>query len=618
MPTGVPKPPRPYQGLAARAASLAMSRFFPSIVALSAVVLALPALGAGWMLDDYLHRAILLEDIRFRELLGPPAEMFRFFRGDPVRTGRAMDIGIYPWWTDPTLKAEFLQAITVLTHRLDYILWPDSPALMHAQSLFWLGTSVFAAAVFYRQMLGATWVAAAAALLYAVDDARGTTAGFIANRNVLIAATFGVSALVCHDRSRREGSRMAALAAPLLLAAALFSKEEGIGTCAYLAAYGLFVDPRGRWRGCLALLPYVLVVVVWRALRATWGYGVHNMGLYIDPLTDPGPFLVAVAERAPIIFLGQWSPVPAETGVMLNPRLMGLFRGTAVVLAGFLICVVTPMLRRDRLARFWTAGMIFSMIPVCATLPMDRLLTFVGIGAFGLTAQFWEFVFHNSSGAPRNGWWRMPAMAMAWYLVVVQAVLAPLACPVRAASPLGPPWLHERLLVRTPLPPSVGKRTLVIVNAPSPVHAGYILFLQLMSGQAVPQRTRVLAPAVPAVTIRRVDVHTLEIRPKRGYLGLALDRVFRNERRPMAERQEVKLSGMTARVTAVTADGRPAVATFRFDEPLESPTFVWLCYRGKSYEPFVPPRVGEETRIVFDWPAVFTPPGLGPRMTESR
>ena len=160
-----------------------MSRFFPSIVALSAVVLALPALGAGWMLDDYLHRAILLEDIRFRELLGPPAEMFRFFRGDPVRTGRAMDIGIYPWWTDPTLKAEFLQAITVLTHRLDYILWPDSPALMHAQSLLLVGHVRICRGGVLSADTGCHGVAAAAALLYAVDDGGARPPGFIANRN---------------------------------------------------------------------------------------------------------------------------------------------------------------------------------------------------------------------------------------------------------------------------------------------------------------------------------------------------------------------------------------------------------------------------------------------------
>ena len=163
----------------------------------------MPALGVGWILDDYYHRSVLLPNSPFRELLGTPAEMFRFFRGDPVRTHRIMDIGVFPWWTDPILKAEFLQALTVFTHRLDYALWPDSPALMHAQSLFWLGASLAAVAVFYRRMLGPTAVAATAALLYAIDDARGPTVGFIANRNVLIAATFGVSALIFHDRWRR-------------------------------------------------------------------------------------------------------------------------------------------------------------------------------------------------------------------------------------------------------------------------------------------------------------------------------------------------------------------------------------------------------------------------------
>ena len=78
----------------------------------------------------------------------------------------------------------------------------------------------------------------------------------------------------------------------------------------------------------------------------------------------------------------------------------------------------------------------------------------------------------------------------------------------------------------------------------------------------------------------------------------------------MALGEEVKLTGMTARVTALTSDGRPAVATFRFDEPLESPSFVWLCFRGKSFEPFTLPAVGQETEIRFDWRAVFTPPGL--------
>ena len=301
-------------------ASLAEKRLFPLIVAALGVFLALPALRAGWIQDDYYHRAVMLPDSPYRELLGPPAEMFRFFRGDPVRTGRIVDIGVFPWWTDLTLKAEFLQALTVLTHRLDYALWPDSPALMHAQNLFWLGTMLAAVAVFYRRMFGPTWVAAVAAILYAVDDARGAVAGFIANRNILIAATFGVSAFVFHDRWRRDGSRYWPFLRFALLGAALFSKEEGIGTCAYLGR----VRPVRRPGRTVARVSGI--AAVWRSwswagglVRGYWHYGVANMGLYVDPLTDPLPFAAAVVRHVPLLLLGQWSPVPAETAILFWP-----------------------------------------------------------------------------------------------------------------------------------------------------------------------------------------------------------------------------------------------------------------------------------------------------------
>jgi hypothetical protein len=601
--------------LAGWLASLARLQSFPLIVAALSVLLALPALGAGWIMDDYYHRAVMLPNSPFRELLGPPSEMFRFFRGDPVRTGRVMDVGVFPWWTDPTLKAEFLQAITVLSHRLDYALWPDSPVLMHAHSLLWLGTAVAAVAVFYRRMLGPTWVAASAALLFSLDDARGLTVGFIANRNVLVAATFGVSALICHDRWRRAGSVADAVLAPILLAAALFAKEEGIGACAYLGAYGLVADRDGRRRGCLALSPYILVVLLWRILRDHWGYGVHNMGLYVDPITDPGPFLAALATRAPVLLLGQWSPIPAETAVVLRPPWSNAFWWLAVGYAGLLGVLFIPLLQRNRLARFWALGMVFAAIPVCATLAMDRLLTFAGIGAFGLLAQFLAFVFDASRRIPSLRAWRVAAIPLAWFLVVVHAVGAPVALPFRAGNPVGPKWVEDRLYVHAPLGPSIGEKTLVIVNAPSPVHAGYVAFQQVLNGDPMPRHIRVLAPAIPSVIIRRPGIRTLEIRPAVGYIDWVLDRVFRGERRPLSLGDEVNLTGMTATVTALTSDGRPAVATFRFDVPLESDSLVWLCWKGSRFERFVLPDVGGEATIRFDWRAVFTPPGLGSRIT---
>jgi cytochrome c biogenesis protein CcdA len=83
MSSGVPRPGEEGRTLSAKMASLARSRYFPLGVATVSVVLALPALGAGWIIDDYYHRTVMLGVSPFRELLGPPAEMFRFFRGDP-------------------------------------------------------------------------------------------------------------------------------------------------------------------------------------------------------------------------------------------------------------------------------------------------------------------------------------------------------------------------------------------------------------------------------------------------------------------------------------------------------------------------------------------------------
>jgi hypothetical protein len=593
--------------LAASLGSWLKTRYLPVAAAVLSVLLALPSLGAGWILDDYYHRTVLLGTSRFRDLVGPPSEMFRFFRGDPARTGQVVDIGLIPWWTDVGLKAEFLQALTVPTHRLDYRLWPDSPALMHAQSLLWLGAAVAAAAVVYRRMLGASWVAGVAALLFAVDDARGATVGFIANRNALIAATFGFSALVFHDRWRRGGSRPSAALALVLLAAALFSKEEGIGTCAYLAAYALCMDPAGKWRGCLALAPSVAVVGVWRAFRDSWGYGVRDLGLYIDPITDPGPFAAALAERIPLLLLGQWSPIPAETAVVLGPSGVAALLGVAVAFLGLLLFAMAPLLRRDRVARFWALGMVFATVPVAATLPGDRLLAFAGLGAAGLLAKFWAFVFGDRANAPSRPSWRVPATLLAWFFIAVHAVLAPISLPFRAANPLGPSWLEHRFYVDPSLLTAAGDRTVVVVNAPSAAHASYLLLLQEQNGRPVPRHVRVLAPAFPAVTVRRLDERSLAIRPKRGYLRWALDRVFRSDRRPLATGEQVRLSGMTVTIDSLTADGRPDEATFRFDVPLESPDLLWLCFRGDGFEPFIPPAVGQEVEIRIDWKALLSP-----------
>ena len=308
------------RGLAASVGSLLKSRRLPAAAAVLAVLLA-PAV-AGRRVDA---RRLVSPGGPPREVAVPATSSVppRRCSDSSAATRRGPDAswtsGSTPGGPYPGLKAEFLQALTVLTHRLDYALWPDSPALMHAHSLLWLGAAVALTAAFYRRMFGATWVAGVAALLFAVDDARGATVGFIANRNVLVAATFGVSALIAHDRWRRDGSRPAALAGPAAAPGRLVLEGGGDRDLRLPGRLRDVRRPPGRWRGLLALWPYAAGVVAWAALRASWGYGVRDMGLYIDPLTDTGRYLAAAAGRLPILLLGQWGPIPADLAVVLRP-----------------------------------------------------------------------------------------------------------------------------------------------------------------------------------------------------------------------------------------------------------------------------------------------------------
>ena len=50
--------------------------------------------------------------------------------------------------------------------------------------------------------------------------------------------------------------------------------------------------------------------------------------------------------------------------------------------------ILLPLLRRDRVARFFCLGMVIALVPSCAAFPDDRLLFFASFGSMGVMAQF--------------------------------------------------------------------------------------------------------------------------------------------------------------------------------------------------------------------------------------
>ena len=568
-------------------------RFFPFVIAILAILLTLSSLKAGLSMDDYLHKLLMIGSDSPIRPLDSPIDMFNFFDGDPDRTAEIMDYGFFPWWTYKGIKGAFWRPLASITHWLDYILWPDIPLIMHIQSVLWYGALVTAVAFLYRRFISIAWVAGLAALLYAIDDAHGTPVGFLANRNAVMATLFGVLTILIHDKWRREKLRIGIVVGPALLAASLLSAEAGIATCAYLFAHAVFIDRGALRRRCAAMIPYLAVVVIWRFLWTYLGYGVENMGAYIDPLSEPLSYIAAVKNRAPFLLLGQWAVPPSDLTIMIHPKYAILLWRIALVFLVILIVALIPLLWRQRSTRFWAMGMILSVLPICATFPSDRLLLFVGIGAMGLVAQFIYNVFGKTEERPKFILWRIPAFVLAVIFILIHLIIAPLALPVRAV-PMIPKKFADKLMITEALDESVKSQDLVVVNPP-------VTFLFLQSplvwegnNQPIPRHLRILTSSLfQPVKIYRADAKTLVIRPEYGYYAFVLDALFRNKQHPFSVGDRVELTGMTVEITELTGDGRTAEAAFIFSVPLEDPSLRWLQHKDGAFVPFTPPAIGQ-------------------------
>jgi hypothetical protein len=115
-----------------RLKKLLASPRFPWIAAAIAVVLFLPVLNVGFMMDDYVHRLLHKDGIQV--VPRPDWDMFRFVGPDRAEYALARDRGEVPWWAPPDFKIAFFRPLAAMSHWLDYHYFPDSPAVMHAEN----------------------------------------------------------------------------------------------------------------------------------------------------------------------------------------------------------------------------------------------------------------------------------------------------------------------------------------------------------------------------------------------------------------------------------------------------------------------------------------------------
>jgi len=598
-------------------------RRLPLFVAAVGVLLCISSLWLGLQNDDHILRLVLSDPPLDPEWTRSPVNAFAFVNGDDEFIRRGIENGRIPWWTHPKLKLAFFRPVTSLTHWIDFRAWPDQPWLMHLQSLFWFAGAIFAAATLYRRLLLPARVAGFAGLLFAIDDAHGMPAVWLANRNASIGVFFGLIALIAHDRWRRDGWRPGAFVAPLALLLGLMAGEIALAACGYLLAYAVFLD-RGSWTNrFVSLVPGGVAGAVWLVAYRSLDYGAFGSGVYIDPGTSPVVFANAVIERLPMLFSGLWA-LPSGLGLMLSQSATHVLWLVTVGLMGAITILLLPLLKREPAARFFALGMFLSLLPACATFPDDRLLYFAGFGGMGLLAQFLTAIWQRADWVPSTRIRRLPLSVACWAFVIIHLVFSPLALATTANKVEIFGTIISRAAESLPSDPGIRERTALIVNTPSVFFSIYGPLMQGLEGHAIPGRTLTLSSGIYPTTISRPEPNVLTIRPAGGYLLPAgspqpghegtqtafhpayfhqmLDHLYRDAT-PLEVGDLIAYGGASVEIADATEDGRPIEVRFRFEVDLEDTSLCWLQWKNGAYAPFEPPAVGDTVTL----PSVIVP-----------
>lgn len=561
-------------------------------VPLIGVALCSPAIGRYLALDDFVLFLIARGEPRIEGLSQGSFDLFTFTTGRPADNKALIEHGLMlPWFTDPELRVAFFRPLSSLTHRVDLLLWPATPPLMYLHSLLWFGAALAAAGWLYRRLETGAAVAGWAALLYAFDHVHGPAVAWLSNRNALLATCFGVLALVAHDAGRR-GNRAASVLGPVCLGAGVLSGEFAIGAAAYLFAYALVLDRRGWRSGLVSLWPYLLVIALWQVGYKLRDFGVHGSGTYVDPLRDPGRFLGSLPGRISVLLSAEVGLLPSDTLTMGPPPLFPLLLALAVLTLAVAAFVLLPLVRSERVARFWALGMVTAAVPVAASFPSDRVLFFVGLGGMALLARVVRAALDVSSPLASR-----PLRALAFGFALLHLVLSPALLPGRA--------LQMQLFgaVLTPATeildrvPALEQKTVVIVSAPLEIFATYVQAERAFERRPRPPHLYPLSSAATELKLTRSGPNELTLEPGQGFLYTPLEQHYRSRVGSLPAGTVIELSELRAEVLATTADGRPARVRFSFKAPLESPALVLLTWRNDRYERFAPPAPGSTVTL---------------------
>lgn len=564
---------------------------FLALLLLLGVVVYLPALRADYLLDDYLHAAMIDGTYPVRR---SPLDLYNFISDVDREVLSAR--GLLPWWTHPELTIRFFRPLPSLLLWADHRLLGRGPVLLHLHSMLWWVAVVLAARSLLHRLLPDR-PAKLATVIFALSPAHALPLAWLANREALVSLSFGLLGLGAHLRFREERSPRHAWFAAGWFALSMSGGEYSMCTGGYVLAYEIARSREAILRRFGGLFTFLVPAAVYLALRAKLGYGTRGSGFYSDPFREPAAFLGAAPKRFLTLLAQGWLTFETETLRSTTPWWIFLAL-TAIALWLF----VGPMRRAfaslddstRSAARFLLLGSFLALAPVLAVVPSPRLLGAPMLGIAAAVALLLERAWFPPEPEERRGLAERTQVA-ALALGFAHLVHGP-----------GSAWLTGRYYHRSSTDFAAQARELrtrfadqwsgEATRADAVVLRGmggsFFMPFAIDPRGVAPVRWRILTMTGHVLVLRR-DARTFDIISPRdtSVFPAGSGNLFRDQSSPIHAGASFDLGGM--RVTVLeTGPAGPRSLRCQVDRDIESAELAWLTETAEGFPAATVPRVG--------------------------
>jgi hypothetical protein len=557
-------------------------------LAVGIVLVHVPALRTPFFLDDYVQ--IAMADGQYPGRHGA-LDLYDFI--DDSNRRELLDMGVFPWWTDPHLVVRFFRPVSSLLLWTDHQVFGRSAWLFHLHSLAWWALACVAVHVLYRRCFSPR-VALLAATAFALSPCHVLPLAWIANREALVSTALGAFALAWYVRWREKARPGDGAVSTLLFALAIGAGEYTLCFAGYVLA--LEVTRRdGVVRRAVGLAAFALPAAAYVVAHTLLDYGARGGGLYHDPVHEPGQYLLGAPRRLAVLVTsgwlgtddGWWSQAPAWA-------LVALLVGTFALLVVPIRRTLAALAAEERARAAWMlVGSLVALGPVLAVEPSRRLLGVSTIGIAAVAALVMDRAWFPPAGKeePRRGAHELSTL-VALGLGFVFFVRGPIdtVAAGRAVAISGEIVRERMLWVRD----RIGKSDEVVAlraNSPSAQ-----LFSPFTIDRETPVRWRLLTYASGRSLLLRTGEKAIElVASPHPLFPVGPRELFRNFSQSLHPGDVVSVEGMRVTIIQVDDDGLPRRIRFEFDRDLDDPSMLWVTegLDGFRKEKLAPKGYGE-------------------------